>query len=209
MQPDAIRTSVERYYTSTFEEHGATARGVDWNSVESQELRFEQFLPLFRDTSRRVSVNDLGSGTGAFASYLARHGIAVDYVGYELSRPMLAHAAAAFADDPTVRFVEGSVLEPADVSCASGIFNVKLTHETADWETYVAATVDALAEASREGFAFNMLSTYSDLDRRRDDLYYADPCAIFDRCKRQYSRNVALLHDYGLWEFTILVRLGT
>jgi hypothetical protein len=29
---------------------------------------------------------------------------------------------------------------------------------------------------------------------------------IFDICKRKFSRNVALLHDYGLYEFTILVR---
>jgi hypothetical protein len=40
----------------------------------------------------------------------------------------------------------------------------------------------------------------------RDDLYYADPCELFDHCKRQHSRNVALLHDYTLYEFTILVR---
>jgi len=29
---------------------------------------------------------------------------------------------------------------------------------------------------------------------------------LFDYCKRTYSRDVALLHDYGLYEFTILVR---
>jgi hypothetical protein len=29
---------------------------------------------------------------------------------------------------------------------------------------------------------------------------------FFDHCKRNFSRQVALLHDYGLWEFTILVR---
>jgi hypothetical protein len=40
----------------------------------------------------------------------------------------------------------------------------------------------------------------------RPDLYYADPRAIFDHCKRTFSRWVALLHDYGLYEFTILVR---
>ena len=43
-------------------------------------------------------------------------------------------------------------------------------------------------------------------DRMRDDLYYADPGFVFDHCKRRYSRHVALLHDYGLWEFTVLVR---
>jgi len=40
----------------------------------------------------------------------------------------------------------------------------------------------------------------------RPDLHYADPCVLFDRCKRRHSPRVALLHDYGLWEFTILVR---
>jgi hypothetical protein len=29
---------------------------------------------------------------------------------------------------------------------------------------------------------------------------------LFDLCKRRYSRNVALLHDYEIYEFTILVR---
>jgi hypothetical protein len=29
---------------------------------------------------------------------------------------------------------------------------------------------------------------------------------VFDLCKRRHSRNVALLHDYGLYAFTVLVR---
>ncbi len=53
---------------------------------------------------------------------------------------------------------------------------------------------------------FNCLTSYSDPEKKRDELYYADPCALFDMCKRRYSRQVALLHDYGLYEFTILVR---
>jgi len=40
----------------------------------------------------------------------------------------------------------------------------------------------------------------------RDYLYYGDPCFYFDLCKRSYSRQVALMHDYGLYEFTLLVR---
>ncbi len=66
--------------------------------------------------------------------------------------------------------------------------------------------LDVLDRTSRSGFAFNCLTSYSDADKMREYLYYADPCALFDLCKRRYSRNVALLHDYGLYEFTILVR---
>lgn len=43
----------------------------------------------------------------------------------------------------------------------------------------------------------------------KEHLYYADPAELFDHCKRNYSRNVALLHDYGLYEFTVLVRKDT
>jgi hypothetical protein len=40
----------------------------------------------------------------------------------------------------------------------------------------------------------------------RADLYYADPLWLFDYCKRNLSKQVALLHDYGMYDFTILVR---
>jgi hypothetical protein len=70
----------------------------------------------------------------------------------------------------------------------------------------VEETLDALDRTSRSGFAFNCLTSYSDADKMRDYLYYADPCALFDLCKKRYSRNVAILHDYDLYEFTILVR---
>ena len=42
--------------------------------------------------------------------------------------------------------------------------------------------------------------------RRRDDLFYADPREVFDLCVRQFSPRVALLHDYPLFEFTVIVR---
>jgi len=38
------------------------------------------------------------------------------------------------------------------------------------------------------------------------NLYYADPGFFFDYCKTHFAKNVALLHDYGLYDFTILVR---
>lgn len=207
MRREAILDAVERYYSAKFDEHGAQAQGVDWNSTESQELRFEQLAQVFRGRSGPFTVNDLGCGYGAFAAFLAERGYDARYTGYELSPAMLESARAAFGADERVRFVEGSALEPADYSVASGIFNVRLGFGDEEWRAYVDATIEDLARASGSGFAFNMLTSYSDADRRRPDLYYADPREVFDLCKTRYSRHVALLHDYGLWEFTILVRV--
>lgn len=46
---------------------------------------------------------------------------------------------------------------------------------------------------------------YDFLAQKYETISYAG-CALFDLCKRRYSKNVALLHDYGLYEFTILIR---
>jgi len=207
MQHDAILSAVERYYSGRFEQFGPSPQGVDWNSEESQALRFEQFARLLENDDD-FSINDLGCGYGAFASYLLRGDAIVKYTGYELSDAMIADARERFNAHAEICFGTGNAMTPADYSVASGIFNVKLGFGDAEWSTYVDDTLDALAGASRKGFAFNMLTAYSDAEKRRDDLYYADPLAMFDRCKRRYARAVALLHDYPLWEFTMIVRLA-
>jgi hypothetical protein len=97
-------------------------------------------------------------------------------------------------------------LEPADFAVASGVFNVKQDADEQAWREYIWETVADLAALGRRGFAFNALTSYSDADKRRPDLHYADPLEAFDRCKRTYSRFVTLLHDYPLYEFTIIVR---
>jgi cyclopropane fatty-acyl-phospholipid synthase-like methyltransferase len=206
MRREVIHVAVADYYSGKFAEHGASARGVDWSSEESQELRFEQLAQLLRHEEDGFTVNDLGCGYGAFAAFLARHGFDAEYTGYELSEAMLAHARKAFGGEEKVRFEEGAVLGAADYSVASGIFNVRLGFGDREWGTYVDETIEELATSSGKGFAFNMLTSYSDAEYRREDLYYADPTAVFDMCKRRYSRDVALLHDYGLFEFTIIVR---
>jgi hypothetical protein len=121
---------------------------------------------------------------------------------------MLEHARRVHEDPPQVVFVDREdELEPADVTLASGIFNVRLDVPDDEWRAYIEATLERIAGLSRRGFAFNMLTSYSDAEKMRSDLYYGDPRSFFDLCKRRYSRNVALLHDYGLYEFTMIVRL--
>ena len=66
--------------------------------------------------------------------------------------------------------------------------------------------LDEFNRLSRRGFSSNFLTKYSDAEKMRPDLYYADPLFLFDQCKRNFSRNVALLHDYRLYDFTLVIR---
>lgn len=206
---DSILREVGRYYSGKFEEHGPTPGGVDWNSSESQELRFEQLLRVAERERSPFSLNDFGCGYAALVEYLESRGQPGAYCGYDIAGPMLEHARLTYENRPWVRFVsEFSDLAAADYTVASGVFNVKLDVGDETWRRYVLETLQQFAAVTTRGFAFNMLTSYSDADRMRQDLYYADPYFFFDHCKTEYSRNVALLHDYGLYEFTLIVRLG-
>jgi SAM-dependent methyltransferase len=179
---------------------------VDWNGEESQTLRFDQLSKIFTG-SGSISVNDLGCGYGAYFAYLLQRYKEVRYTGLDVSGDMVAAAKRRYEAASNALFVCATVPDQmADFGVASGIFNVRLGQSDADWQAYLRTTLDVLDRTSIKGFAFNCLTSYSDADKMRDYLYYADPCAVFDYCKRHYSRNVALLHDYGLYEFTILVR---
>jgi len=197
---------VAQYYTSKLAQHGDTPSGVDWNGEASQLLRFEQLCKII-DASSAFSVNDLGCGYGALHDFLAHRHQSFSYSGIDISSDMIKAAEQRHRDKEQVRFMLSN--EPghiADYGIASGIFNVRLGRSDREWRSYIEATLDILDRTSHRGFSFNCLTSYSDSAKMRDHLYYADPCMLFDRCKRRYSKNVALLHDYGLYEFTIHVR---
>lgn len=201
-----LHESVARYYANKLAEHGDTPLGVDWNGAESQARRFRELSRLLQDAPPGYSINDLGCGYGAYFEYLAAE-FAGTYLGIDVSAEMIAVAQRRFADDARAKFAVGTAPSAvASFGVASGIFNVRLEHDDDTWASHIRSTLDVLNETSAEGFAANFLTSYSDEGRKRGHLYYANPGEIFDLCKRRYSRQVALLHDYGLYEFTIIVR---
>ena len=202
-----IIASIAEYYSEKIIRHGQTPQGVDWNSAASQELRFCQLAKIIASPSEPFSILDLGCGYGAMVDYLAAHYPSFSFTGYDVSSEMVDAAQTRYGRQSNIEFVRGdSPQQEVDYAVASGIFNVRLRHDSSSWEAYVQETLAKLHRTSRRGFAFNMLTSYSDVHRMRDDLYYAHPMTYFDLCKRSFSQHVALLHDYGLYEFTILVR---
>ncbi|VTU13709.1 Mg-protoporphyrin IX methyl transferase [Variovorax sp. SRS16] len=201
-----ILSEVASYYSNKLDEHGQSSRGVDWNDEKGQNARFEELCRVI-DGGRPYSVTDLGCGYGALHDHLVAKGHDFSYLGVDVAESMIQAARERLQARAKVRLLQAnSADDVSDYSIASGIFNVKLGRTETEWRAYVEDTLDQLDRGSRLGFAFNCLTSYSDPERMRADLYYADPCQLFDRCKRRYARNVALLHDYGLYEFTILVR---
>jgi len=183
--------------------------GVGWKSETAQQIRFKQLVKIIEAESN-FSINDMGCGVGDFYTYLSGKSYShFKYYGYDILEPMLALGKAKFAGAKNILWLKldkASDLHTADYTVASGIFNLKYAIEESEWKKYVIETLVHINKKSKRGFAFNMLTAYADKEYMKEHLFYSDPLFFFDLCKRQFSKNVALLHDYYEYDFTILVR---
>jgi len=205
-----VLADVEAYYSARVAKHGATPLGVDWSCWATQNLRFVQLLKLC-DFSKAFALNDIGCGYGALVAYLAmRHCSAeIDYLGVDLSQAMVRRARRRFAG-PSRRFVVAtSCPRVADYSVASGVMNVSLGHTRAVWEDVVATILRDMRRSSRRGFSVNFKAAAShanDADDRADGLYRTTPQRWIDFCESELGCSVETVDDYGMPEFTLLIR---
>jgi SAM-dependent methyltransferase len=203
---DALK-GLQQFFDHKIREHGTSARGVDWKNEEAQFLRFEQLMKVVRDRSERFSIIDYGCGYGALIDYLDAAGFLYDYIGYDFTPAVIEAAQEKYGRLPNVRFTtELAALQPADYVVSSGVMNMKINASDEEWEAHVRQVIDTQWRLCTRAIAFNCLTSYSDPEYMRPDLYYGSPLAYFDHCKRHLSRNVALLHDYGTYDWTMIVR---
>lgn len=208
MSMDETQKKLAQYFTEKLEAFGATAKGVDYNGPEAQNIRFEQLVKVINPASP-FSVVDYGCGYGAMFDFIQKKGWPFEYYGIDLIEKMVIAGREAHKDFPHAHFTtQESEFPKADYLLAGAIFNIKMETPYAEWRDMVQQTLRRMDALCVKGFSFNMLTSYSDADRmeQRPDLFFADPLFFFDFCKRNFSRNVALLHDYGIYDFTILVR---
>jgi SAM-dependent methyltransferase len=205
-RPNAVLDKVAALYTQNLAEHGPSAKAIGWRDDETRVLRYEVLSNVLdADDRGPLTTIDWGCGYGGLFTYLTgARGIDVTrYDGYDLSAEMIA-AASQLASNRVRLFQSDAVTEDADYAFVSGTFNVRYDATDEQWLDYVHAVLDDLWSHARKGLAFNLLSTY--VDWQEPHLFYGDPRAFFDRCKRRFSKKVSLFHDYPLYEWTIVVR---
>lgn len=203
---DKILKQVGEYYTEKIRTYGPSPRGVDWNSEESQQLRFVQVLKIIPSPLEHFSILDYGCGFGSMYEFMKRKYPDFRYTGYDISTVMIEQAKKLHSNASVEWKSSVSEIQRHDYVIASGIFNVRLGNSNEEWEKYIVDTLHLMDQYSAKGFSFNVLSKYSDVEYMKDYLHYADPAFLLDYCKRNFSKYVAVLHDYPLHEFTVLVR---
>jgi SAM-dependent methyltransferase len=205
-----ILETTEAHYSGKVIRHGASHLGVDWGSKEGQEIRFEQLLRCI-PVSEANSIIDFGCGYGGLIHFLHRSGFNGNYLGYDLSEPMIQKARGLFKPfGERYRFTTHiHELTLSEYVVSSGIFNVKLDTPDEDWLPYMLHTLSVIERLSAAGFAFNVLSANTPHECREETLYYADPKFIVNYCKRTFRAEAHLYSDYPLPDFTVYVDLNS
>jgi len=202
-----IENKLSNYYASSARSKNAAQR-VGWRDQRAQENRF---LALAKLLPRKgsYSLNDLGCGYGDFLDFVSKQTTdKIQYRGYDISEEMIKTARIRHRGNKQMFSLiqTTSEMEPGDFTVASGIFNLRANLSNEMWLSYILKTLVAINKKSVKGFAFNCLTKYSHSERMKSELYYADPLLLFDFCKKNFCQNIALLHDYDEFDFTILVK---
>jgi SAM-dependent methyltransferase len=203
------KIQMDSYYRELLNNEKDKSRQVGWRDNLAQIHRFQQLYRLFEGQTN-IEVADVGCGLAEFYNFLNNINLKFNYIGYDISKDMVDSANLEI--QPTENgFVVNHINTTDDVQdhdflVASGIFNMKRDIGNEIWFQYIVDQLNIINKKAQKGFAFNMLTSYSDKEFMRDELYYGNPSIFFDYCKKNYSKNVALLHDYNEYDFTIIVR---
>jgi len=161
---------------------------------------------LIDDQHGPFTVADLGCGYGAFYLHLSeenRKKVKL-FTGYDINEKMLREAGKALPSDGVSLICSDKVEERADFVFTSGIFNLKLGCDHESWQQYVFDTILHMYDMADRGIGFNIMTDV--VDYKENHIYYQNPQEMLGFCLKNFGTKVVLVHDYPLYEFSVLIR---
>ena len=198
-------SKIENLYNENIKIYGCDPKSVGWGTKEKQDLRFAKLLQVIDDKSLPFTINELGCGYGELVNYCTDNGYNLQgYIGVDISENMILAAKDYIKFSNATFDVNNKFSSRSEFVITSGVFNVYFGEDVSLWEKHIKDTLEYMFEMCIKGISFNLLTNY--VDYTEPNLYYADPIAFFDFCKRNLSKKVTLIHDYELYEWTITVK---
>lgn len=145
-----------KFYKDSFQNYGATAKGVHWNSEFTQYKRFEVLTKFIKNDLENSSLIDVGCGYGEYLNYLKKENLNLSiYLGIDCEKFILDITKEEF--DKNV-FIKCNILKDripnADYLICSGALNIlnQIDFLQAIKNCYLVST---------KGFVFNFLTSQS------------------------------------------------
>lgn len=214
---DQITQTLKEYYTQTFEEHGATAKGVDWGDENELLVRYDKMLGVlqkdFMVPTGNISMLDVGCGWGGLLCRANELKIPLVYSGIDVVESMILHGREAFS---SADFIHGDVFDMQedavyDFVVCNAILTQKLSVSNIKMEQFSRELIRKMFALCRHGIAFNMMSTRVNFTVH--NLFYQNPVEMFSWLLSDVSPRVRFDHGYSslasgkgkFYDFTVYV----
>jgi len=185
------RIDSEKFYTSAIEMHGTTAKGVNWTSKYTQEIRFDVILDMLPKTIG--SLVDAGCGFGDFYTYMnKKKRTPKKYIGIDSLIDMYSIASNNTAQEIIIADITKDKIPHAEYYICSGAMNV-----LDRFETYLFIRNCFLA--CGDGFIFNILHG----EDKSETYNYICTCQIKQIAKELDVKRVEFKDGYMDGDITV------
>ncbi len=177
------------FYKSAYKKHGLSACGLNWNSKESQHVRFEVITSFLKDELASSSIVDAGCGFGDLYFFWLEKALHVEgYMGIDSVQNSIDICRQRL---PKVTFFCKDILKDslpsADWYVASGSLNI-----LSEFQTWLF--LEKMLAYSKKGIVFNILegdkkSEYFNYQRKEDIMLFAESKGFKFRFKDGYLKN--------------------
>jgi len=177
------------FYLNAYKKYGTTARGLNWDSEDSQSIRFEVLASFLKDEISTCSIVDAGCGFGDFYLFLSNKNLLPkSYVGIDCMQNFIDIAKEKY---PSCAFTCRDVLKDeliyADWYVASGSLNILNSFDT--W-----IFLEKMLMYAKKGIVFNILegskkSENFNYQKKEDIIKFAKTKGFKIRVKKEYIPN--------------------
>ena len=183
---------LKAHYQKLYAKSGDSPASVQYACSASQRVRFSI---LSEGLDKEVSIIDLGCGLADMLPFLREQGFTGEYLGCDFVPEFVEHAKEKYRADELAQFQEFNILkdelpEGYDYVLISGIFNNKIANNL----EFIYKTLMKSMDKVKRGVVFNAMSEY--VEYQDDELFYINPMALFDFCKKKITPYVVIKHDY-------------
>jgi SAM-dependent methyltransferase len=187
------RIDNEKFYTSAIDLHGVSAKGVNWNSKESQNLRFEMILEMLPKDLSSQTIADAGCGFGDFYLYAKKKKHLIKkYIGIDSVLDMYSIASKRTGCEIVLADISKDKIPSASYYICSGAMNVLNAFET-------HLFMRNCYEASEIGFIFNILHG----NKKSQTYNYLTTSQITNIASNIGVTNIKIKDDYMKNDITV------
>jgi len=199
--------NIVKHYEECLDKYGDNHLGVNWNSEESANIRYQIMIELIKcGDNKNISLLDFGCGTSALYSYIVEKKIKnIKYYGLDISKKFIELSRQKFSQNNyyCLDILKDNFDNSFDYIICNGVFTCKHDLSFENMLSLWEETLVKLFEKADIGIAFNVMSKYVDWENK--SLFHLPIDYMLDFVTKNLSRNFIIRSDYKLFEYTTYI----